>query len=446
MAKDQNPKFAGCEAIISCAKEEASRLNHSWINTGHFLLGLVHKSEVARRILYELGVDLIKLENEIKAIVCKKPVTSTDKTLFLGFTHATIQVLQYAREEAQKVRSDYVYGEHVLIGLLQKRESTAYKVLYNFGITLEKVRELIDPRPVLKLSTGQLNLNHIDKPIRNLIYLLNKIPFLETSCSCSGHPDMPEREWKDGVITMTPIVDFKQTMEFLERIRALLDNTCRLKSFHNKNTFYFNRTLTLYQQVEGEALYHSSIPILTTRCCLLINLPLHPVNLHLLWNIAPRVAQKFILSSQKLSSTSIYMSRTKIREPQGDAELFINLLRSVSHIREIKIKNFSERIAIHGSLDPHLMSQIIIEFLWDSISIQWGWDFMNYLKIHFNKEVDLLDIQNKPQYHLIFSIMPIVRRSNLKRTREDHIKIWKLIELAVEKLLHEETVVKDIRC
>lgn len=439
MGKKQNLKFTGCEVIINCAKEEAVRLNHIQIDTEHFLLGLVHKSEVVRRLLRELRVDIIKLENEVKAMICKKAVVPTDEVLFLGFTHAANQVLQYAIEEARKVGSDYVYGEHILLGLLQEKDGTVCKALSNFDVTLEKVGELTDPRPILKLSTGQLNLNQIDKPIRNLVYLLNKAPFLETSCSCSGHPDMPEREWNDGIITMEPIGDFRQTWEFLERVRALLDNTCGLKS-SRENTLCFNRTLMLYQQVQEEALYHSALPILTTRCCLLINLsiPIHLEKSLLLWNIVLRVAQEFIFSSEKLPPTSICMSGTKIETPQAGAETFINLLRLVSHIQEIKIKDSSEKIAIPDCSDSYLQLQIIIEFLWDYISIQWGWDFMNYLGIHLDEELKLFNTTEKTQYYLIFSIIPIVRHSNLKRTREDHVKIWKLIELAVGELLHEK--------
>jgi hypothetical protein len=109
-------------------------------------------------------------------------------------------------------------------------------------------------------------------------------------------------------------------------------------------------------------------------------------------------------------------------------------------------------------------------FLWNHTSCQWGWEFMNHLKTCLDKEVSLsllpfddvfatlpekiaasLEEQEEVlepyrrgvcQFFLEgrFIIEPIVKRSNLQRTREDHLKIWKLIELATREYIHGELV------
>ena len=191
--RDELKEIIGIELetySVSYFVDEAMKLNHNRIDTEHLLLGLLREGGIARRVLRELNVNLEDLEIEVKAM-SNGPCISTDVAQLLGFTDAAKQVLHYAAGEAQKVKSDYVRSEYILLGLIQEKNGIVAKTLTNFGVTLERVRGLLDPRPTLKLQhrTWQLNLNDVDKAIRDLVYLLNEAPFLDTSSSCSGHPD-----------------------------------------------------------------------------------------------------------------------------------------------------------------------------------------------------------------------------------------------------------------
>lgn len=413
---------ARARAAVNYANEEAMRLNHVQIDTEHLLLGLLHEGRgIAVRVLRELGVNLEKLEMEVKAMI-KKSSVFTDVEQPLEFTNAANQVLQYATEEAQKVESDYVYTEHILMGLIREIEGIAAKALANSGVTLEKVRELLDLRPMLEFQNGRkLDPNSIDKAIRDLVYLLNEVPFLETSSSCSGHPDYYKSHsrtdvWRDGEICLDPIEEIDQAWNFFEFIRTRLDNSRGIElSRFVKKPFYINRPLGFYQQVNGEKLYTSSIPILAINFWSLIWLNVPFEKLHLMWDIVLKITQEFISSREKLPP---------IETPKVGAETFVNLLQSVPHIQEILA--FNRQSLSRGGLN--------IFWVWNRDSIRWGWNLMNYLKTHIEEE----EIKHF-YFRTSFAIKPIVKRDNLQRTREDHLKIWKLIELAVREFLDGET-------
>ncbi|HYA99478.1 MAG TPA: Clp protease N-terminal domain-containing protein [Ktedonobacteraceae bacterium] len=59
------------------------------------------------------------------------------------FTEKMRLVLDFAQEEAQGLRHNYIGTEHLLLGLLREGESIAYQVLHSLGIELEPVRRAV---------------------------------------------------------------------------------------------------------------------------------------------------------------------------------------------------------------------------------------------------------------------------------------------------------------
>ena len=133
--------------IINYASEEALKLNHVEIDTEHLLLGLIHEGQgIAARALQELGVSLEKLETEVKSML-KKPEATFNTTQSLDFSQSSKQVLQYAMEEAHRLEFDHVGTEHILLGLIREKNGIAEKALSKFGITLGKVRRVLQYQP-----------------------------------------------------------------------------------------------------------------------------------------------------------------------------------------------------------------------------------------------------------------------------------------------------------
>jgi hypothetical protein len=229
-----------------------------------------------------------------------------------------------------------------------------------------------------------------------------------------------------------PTRDIGQTFSFLEHLRARLDNSRGLElSQAAKDAFYVNRTLAFFKQVEGEALYTSAIPIMTTYFWTKIHRFTTFEELTMMWNIALNITQEFIPKSEILPPACLCVARRQVETPEAGAEAFVTLLQSVPHIQEIYTVNY-----YHQPPWPWGMANIY--FLWNRSSIQWGFSFINQLKTRFEKEFASPNARGGFSFRTSFVIKPIVHRNNLQRTREDHLKIWKLIELAAREYIHGE--------
>jgi len=61
-----------------------------------------------------------------------------------NFTDRVRMVLQMAREEAARLRHEYVGTEHILLGLIDEGEGVAMAVLTNLNLDLEEIRRKIE--------------------------------------------------------------------------------------------------------------------------------------------------------------------------------------------------------------------------------------------------------------------------------------------------------------
>jgi len=127
--------------VINLAREEAGRLGHDYIGTEHILLGLIREGGgVAAAVLENLGLDLERVKLEVE-----KSITMGGGTLTLGevpFTPRAKRVLELAVEEAQALGHNYIGTEHLLLGLIREGEGVASKVLEQFNLRIDKVREM----------------------------------------------------------------------------------------------------------------------------------------------------------------------------------------------------------------------------------------------------------------------------------------------------------------
>jgi hypothetical protein len=64
--------------------------------------------------------------------------------MFDRFTERARKVMTLARQEAQKLRNDYIGTEHILLGLLQEGSGVASHVLKNLGVDLQRARGEMD--------------------------------------------------------------------------------------------------------------------------------------------------------------------------------------------------------------------------------------------------------------------------------------------------------------
>ena len=126
---------------IRFAHQEAARLGHDHISTGHLLLGLIRQGEgAAIQILKDANVDLEKIKSEIESLMEDRGRSSTIGKI--QFSSKTNSALKYAEKESDSMGHKYVGTEHILIGLLLENEGVAGKALAKYNIDISHVRDV----------------------------------------------------------------------------------------------------------------------------------------------------------------------------------------------------------------------------------------------------------------------------------------------------------------
>jgi ATP-dependent Clp protease ATP-binding subunit ClpA len=129
------------KTAIRYANQEAARLGHDHIGTGHILLGLIRQGDgTAIEILNDAAVDIEKLKNELEGMM-----EDSGRGTVIGklqFGTRTKSILKYAEEESQNMGHRYLGTEHLLIGLIREQEGVAAKVLVKSGIALLRARAI----------------------------------------------------------------------------------------------------------------------------------------------------------------------------------------------------------------------------------------------------------------------------------------------------------------
>ena len=124
--------------VIILAQEEARRLGHNFVGTEQLLLGLIgEETGIAAKVLKSFGVNLENARVEIE-----KTIGRGDGNIGveIPFTPRAKRVLELALEEVRQLKENYVYTEHLLLGLIRETEGIAARVLENLGVNLEQLR------------------------------------------------------------------------------------------------------------------------------------------------------------------------------------------------------------------------------------------------------------------------------------------------------------------
>src|SRR5947208_2300241 len=81
-------------------------------------------------------------------------------TMFEKFTERDRKVMSLARQEAQRLNSEFIGTEHILLGIIQEGGGVAAKVLKNLNVDLKRIRQeiekLITPSTSPTVTLGQL--------------------------------------------------------------------------------------------------------------------------------------------------------------------------------------------------------------------------------------------------------------------------------------------------
>jgi ATP-dependent Clp protease ATP-binding subunit ClpC len=116
--------------VMRLTREEAHRLRHPYLGTGHLLLGLIRDSPGAPvAILRGLTLDIAAITAEI---VRRSPPSDGAISRGLFQTPPFRKALQAAMAEARHLGDSHVRAEHLLMGMLEDEGDIASVVLEHF--------------------------------------------------------------------------------------------------------------------------------------------------------------------------------------------------------------------------------------------------------------------------------------------------------------------------
>ena len=123
---------------IMLAQEEARRLGHNLVGTEQILLGLIAEgTSVAAIVLKEFGVTLEQVRNLVAKIIGRGSGSTPAE---LPFTPKAKRLFELAFKEARQLGHNYIGPEHLLLAILQDKDSVAGKVLQHLGLEMTLLR------------------------------------------------------------------------------------------------------------------------------------------------------------------------------------------------------------------------------------------------------------------------------------------------------------------
>lgn len=121
------------------AEAEAMSLGHNYIGTEHILLALVRTDEgAASRVLRQHGVTPEVIEQQTKAVIgpangsCLAP---------LGWTPRARRIAKLAGKHARRTGCRRTQSGHLLLAIMDQRDSVAAKVLDRLEVDVHRIRE-----------------------------------------------------------------------------------------------------------------------------------------------------------------------------------------------------------------------------------------------------------------------------------------------------------------
>ncbi len=127
--------------VVVLAQDEARGLKHNYIGTEHLLLGLLREEQgLAARVLESFGVTVEEVRFQVARIVGQGDQLTMGR---IPFTPRTKKILELSLRESLSLGNNYIGTEHLLLGLARENEGVAARILVDFGVDAEKIRNEI---------------------------------------------------------------------------------------------------------------------------------------------------------------------------------------------------------------------------------------------------------------------------------------------------------------
>ena len=321
-----------------------------------------------------------------------------------------------------------------------------HRMTFNTAITENRKHNNVAATDVVKSNTRvkdqpqtevSIDYETIDYEIRPLVNLLNRSPYIQTTSSCSGHPD-PEkwqtRRWnqRGGWIHIEPVGDPRGAFNFLVNLLMCLDNTCALETEDNPCADTIRQR---YRQADADKLFQSGGPIALVRVSFSF-FACHPEEKYCLeiWKQFIGSIREWIPDCHELSA--------EVDTSESAAKRLHQVLHRLSFMYRTELVTNREG---YPGIALYTMADLILLKRFSAMAnrLRESLDSAGYMGSHDTED----DAPFTAKW--FFSLRPFLNQELLPlphlltpkwepRTREDHLKIWKLLELAVEEQLNCE--------
>ena len=135
--------------VIEYSREEAGRLQNTYIGPEHLMLGIIRDgSGKAYQLLEDFHVDPFTIKRLIEQEI-KNTVDSDYSTQEITVSKTTERVLRMSDAEARNLHKDQTDTEHLLLAIIREEYNVAARILMDAGISysslFEKLREESEP-------------------------------------------------------------------------------------------------------------------------------------------------------------------------------------------------------------------------------------------------------------------------------------------------------------
>lgn len=123
------------ERVLAVAHEEALARGHNHLGTEHLLLAITKEPRcVAAQILSNLRIDVAAA---LEPLMASENVAASGE---LRLTPRARKALEFAIDEARRLRHHYIGTEHLLLGIARAGSGLGFNALESQGLTLEQLR------------------------------------------------------------------------------------------------------------------------------------------------------------------------------------------------------------------------------------------------------------------------------------------------------------------
>jgi ATP-dependent Clp protease ATP-binding subunit ClpA len=152
--------------VIFFARYEASVFGSPYIETEHFLLGLLREDKTLANRFLRSHAAVESIRRQIEEHTPLRPKTST--SVDLPLSRECKRILAYGAEESERLKHKRIGPEHLLIGVLMEEKSFAARLLHERGLELSTVRAELKMDGTSEEATPALRgpVRRVTKPIR----------------------------------------------------------------------------------------------------------------------------------------------------------------------------------------------------------------------------------------------------------------------------------------